>query len=142
MLKAVLALSCLLYVFCPDGASAWGYQGHEVVGSIADKLLNQNARQQVAQILGAGLDLRISGPWADRVKSVVLLRAGRIKPVDPDATHRIDPATAPVPAPPGSPCSMTPEATSPSCSDNAARARRGLIWTALADVHNRAMVMA
>lgn len=60
------------------GALAWGYQGHRVVGSIADKLLNDNARAQVQSILNEGappdprrdLDLRKSGPWADCVKSV------------------------------------------------------------------------
>ena len=39
-------------------ALAWGYQGHEVVGSIADHRLNANARQQVKQIL--------NGPEAPR----------------------------------------------------------------------------
>ena len=57
---------CLLY---PMAASAWGYQGHRVVGSIADQLLHDNARAQVSQILG--FELRIAGPWADCVKSVV-----------------------------------------------------------------------
>ena len=69
-------------------ASAWGYQGHEVVGSIADHRLNANARQQVKNILNGPeaprdpnapvkfapkreLKLREAGPWADCVRSVL-----------------------------------------------------------------------
>lgn len=85
MLKVVLALDCLIYLLCPTDAPAWGYQGHEVVGSIADKLLNSNARQQVGQILGEGFDLRVAGPWADCVKSVVRYDDGSFHyEVDPD----------------------------------------------------------
>jgi hypothetical protein len=69
MFRILFLLNCLLYTFCPTPASAWGYQGHRVVGSIADHLLNANARQQVATLLG--FELRIAGPWADCVKSVV-----------------------------------------------------------------------
>ena len=36
MLKVLLALNCLIWIGCCSEASAWGYQGHEVVGSIAD----------------------------------------------------------------------------------------------------------
>jgi hypothetical protein len=72
---AAAGLLCLLQ---STGAFAWGYQGHRVVGSIADQLLHDNARKQVQQILndGAppdprhGIDLRKSGPWPDCVKSV------------------------------------------------------------------------
>lgn len=39
-----------------------------MVGSIADQMLTDNARQQVAQILG--FDLKTAGPWLDCVKSV------------------------------------------------------------------------
>src|SRR6516164_3700387 len=71
-----VALICLLY---PTAASAWGYKGHRVVGSIADQLLHDNAKAQVSQILsyedspdqGVAITLRIAGPWADCVKSVV-----------------------------------------------------------------------
>src|SRR5258708_34208466 len=51
MLRIVFALNCLLCFLYPTVASAWGYQGHEVVGSIADNLLNANAKRQVADIL-------------------------------------------------------------------------------------------
>jgi len=71
-----VALICLLY---PTAASAWGYKGHRVVGSIADQMLHDNAKAQVSQILsyedspdqGVAITLRIAGPWADCVKSVV-----------------------------------------------------------------------
>jgi hypothetical protein len=83
MLKMILALNCLLYLFWPAAASAWGYQGHKVVGSIADQLLKPNARQQVRQILG--FELRTAGPWADCVKSVVRHDDGTFHyEVDPD----------------------------------------------------------
>ena len=69
MLRIVFALSCFVGFLYPTALSAWGYQGHKVVGSIADKLLNANAKQQVKQILG--FDLRTAAPWPDCVKSVV-----------------------------------------------------------------------
>jgi hypothetical protein len=78
-LELGLSLGCLLLVFAPTAASAWGYQGHRVVGSIADTLLTANAQQQVKQILnppgshdpstGHQFDLRKAGPWADCVKA-------------------------------------------------------------------------
>jgi hypothetical protein len=49
-------------------ASAWGPDGHRIVGSIADQLLNANAKQQIASLLG--VDLRTAAPWLDCVKSV------------------------------------------------------------------------
>jgi S1/P1 Nuclease len=72
MVRIVFALNCLLCFLYPTVASAWGYQGHEVVGSIADNLLNANAKRQVADILKiAKPELRTAGPWADCVKSVI-----------------------------------------------------------------------
>jgi hypothetical protein len=70
MLRIVLALHFLFCLLYPTTSSAWGYQGHKVVGSIADRLLKPNAKQQVRQILGPGLDLRFVAPWADCVRSV------------------------------------------------------------------------
>ena len=66
MLRYIFALNCL-FLFI-DAALAWGPDGHKVVGSIADQMLNPSAKQQVAQILG--VDLRTAGPWLDCVKSV------------------------------------------------------------------------
>jgi hypothetical protein len=69
---AAAGLLCLLNA---PSALAWAYQGHRVVGSIADQLLHDHARSEVRKILNEGdpsgkLDLRLSGPWADCVKSV------------------------------------------------------------------------
>jgi len=77
-IAVALAAACLAHVLTATGALAWGYQGHRVVGSIADQLLHENAKAQVQKILNDGappdprhdLDLRKSGPWADCVKSV------------------------------------------------------------------------
>jgi hypothetical protein len=69
MSKMIVVLGFVWILLYPVAASAWGYQGHEVVGSVADRLLKPNAKQQVRQILG--FDLRTAGPWGDCVKSVV-----------------------------------------------------------------------
>src|SRR5262245_7995923 len=66
--RIILLLSMLLYLIVTK-AHAWDYQGHRVVGSIADHLLHPTAKARVAQILG--FDLRTAGPWADCVKGVV-----------------------------------------------------------------------
>ena len=72
MVRLVFALNCLFCLLYPTASSAWGYQGHKVVGSVADKLLNPTAKQQVARILDIPKpELRTAGPWADCVKSVV-----------------------------------------------------------------------
>src|SRR4029077_18706147 len=90
MLRIVLALSCLASFLHPTGASAWGFQGHRVVGSIAQQLLTENAAVQVERILNESdshkLDLRKAGPWADCVKSVVRHEDGTLKYVV-DPTH-------------------------------------------------------
>jgi S1/P1 Nuclease len=88
MLRMVFILSCLVWLD-PTAASAWGFEGHRVTGSIADKLLKPNARQQVQQILNdvdsQDLDLRKSGPWGDCVRSVAKHDDGRFRyEVDPD----------------------------------------------------------
>jgi hypothetical protein len=90
MPKILFVLACLFGLLEPTAASAWGYQGHRVVGSIADHLLNAHAQAQVKQILNppgshdaspgwAGFDLRKAGPWADCVKSVAMLPDGTFK---------------------------------------------------------------
>jgi hypothetical protein len=85
-----IAAAALLWLLQPTAASAWAYQGHRVVGAIADQLLHDNARAQVKKILNDGdasgkLDLRLSGPWADCVKSVERDADGRFHyVVNPD----------------------------------------------------------
>ncbi|WP_338832302.1 S1/P1 nuclease [Bradyrhizobium sp. 27S5] len=73
----------------PTAASAWGYEGHRVVGAIADQLLKPAAKAKVQQLLNEGdtdgIDLRKSGPWLDCVKSVVRHDDGRFHyEVDPE----------------------------------------------------------
>jgi hypothetical protein len=70
LLRMAFVLSCLV-ILDPSAAWAWGFEGHRVVGSVADGLLKPNARRQVQQILGEQLDLRKVAPWPDCVKSVV-----------------------------------------------------------------------
>ncbi|MBP0114930.1 S1/P1 nuclease [Bradyrhizobium vignae] len=62
-------LALLWTALHPISSFAWGYKGHRVVGSIADQLLTDNAKQHVAQILG--FDLKTAGPWLDCVKAVM-----------------------------------------------------------------------
>src|SRR5438093_431267 len=51
MIIRKLAAVFLLAVLCGQ-AYAWNYKGHEVVGAIADELLEPNAKEQVKNILG------------------------------------------------------------------------------------------
>jgi len=88
-LRILFALSCLIGLLDPTAASAWGYQGHRVVGSIADQLLKPIAKAQVQQILNdfdlRGIDLRKAAPWPDCVKSVARHDDGRFHyEVNPD----------------------------------------------------------
>jgi hypothetical protein len=48
---------------------AWGYQGHEVVGFIADMMLTDHAKHEVQRNLG--FLLRVVAPRADCVRSTV-----------------------------------------------------------------------
>src|SRR3981189_3231542 len=89
MLRMAFILSCLFCLLDPTAALAWGFEGHRVTGSIADKLLKPNAKQQVRQILNDAdtqdLDLRKSGPWGDCVRSVAKHDDGKFRyEVDPD----------------------------------------------------------
>src|SRR5689334_5638718 len=74
--RVALLLVLLPISLYPTPLLAWGYQGHRVVGSIADELLKDtNAAKQVQAILNDGdphgkLTLRLVGPWADCVRSV------------------------------------------------------------------------
>ena len=93
MLRITVALNFLAFLVFPTAASAWGFEGHRVVGSIADELLktNPNAKQQIQKILNdpdlnsRDLDLRKAGPWADCVRSVAKYDDGKFHyVVDPD----------------------------------------------------------
>jgi S1/P1 Nuclease len=62
-----LVLAVLIFLCAP--AFAWGPEGHQVIGSIADQLLTDQAKQQVAKILG--FELRVASTWPDCARSVV-----------------------------------------------------------------------
>lgn len=100
MSRILLASAVLCSLLFRAGAAlAWGYQGHEVVGAIADALIadNANAKAQVHDLLNGPLptddeikqqkdlhvwhelSLRQAGPWADCVKSVVHHDGNRFK---------------------------------------------------------------
>jgi hypothetical protein len=89
MLRMAFVLICLVSLLDPTDASAWGFQGHRVVGSVADQLLKPGAKSQVQQILNDfdshDIDLRKAAPWLDCVKSVARHDDGRFhSEVDPE----------------------------------------------------------
>jgi hypothetical protein len=75
-------------------ARAWGPEGHQVIGSIADQLLNDHAKQKVAQILG--FELRAASTWPDCARSVMRRPDGSFEyVVDP----RFEPPCTPFASP-------------------------------------------
>jgi hypothetical protein len=72
MKELLSSCAALAFVFLmpTSPALAWGVEGHEVVGSIADQLLTGHpAKAKVASILG--FELRVAAPWLDCIRSVV-----------------------------------------------------------------------
>jgi hypothetical protein len=61
LIAAILALS-------PIVAQAFGAKGHQMIGAIADRMLNPRASAQVNQLLG--MRLRVAATWADCAKGV------------------------------------------------------------------------
>ncbi|MFI4941606.1 MAG: S1/P1 nuclease, partial [Burkholderiales bacterium] len=60
----------LIFAAFPALALAWGAQGHEQVGAIADKLIaGSPAEKWVAHLLG-GMNLQTASVWADCAKAV------------------------------------------------------------------------
>ena len=64
-----LGIALALIFVQPRTALAWGPEGHQVVGSIADQLLHDHAKHEVANILG--FELRVASTWPDCAKDVV-----------------------------------------------------------------------
>jgi len=58
----------------PQSAAAWSYQGHMLVGAVADQLLSTRARAGLQSDIG--LSLEEAAPWGDCVKGVVLSPQG------------------------------------------------------------------
>ena len=94
LIRVALRLFVLLSLLTPTSLLAWGYQGHEVVGSIAEQLLNDNARQHVKDILDfTKPPLLTAGPWADCVRNVAFGVDGFQYVVDPAHPEYEDPCT-------------------------------------------------
>ena len=55
-------------LFTPILASAWGNQGHRIVGQIADSYLTPKARAAIKKILG-NESIALAGNWADFIRS-------------------------------------------------------------------------
>lgn len=87
MYARIFALALSLLMVWSGRALAWAYHGHEIIGSIADQLLGDNAKKQVKDILG--FSLQVAGPWADCVRSVVRLPDGTFKYAPSDPIYRI-----------------------------------------------------
>jgi len=68
----------IVLVTAPSQASAWGDSGHEAVGEIASRRINQHTRQRLLAIMKLGDTLANMATWADRVKD-------RMGEHDPDA---------------------------------------------------------
>lgn len=65
-----LAAAACASLLSASPARAWGWQGHEYVGAVASKLLNPNARNHVAGLLGPDVGLPLAAVWADCAKNV------------------------------------------------------------------------
>ncbi|NRR29436.1 S1/P1 nuclease [Oxalobacteraceae bacterium] len=64
------AVLCGIALAAPVAALAWGPQGHQQVGALADQLIQgSEAQKQVQRILG-GLSLQTVSVWADCAKGV------------------------------------------------------------------------
>src|ERR1043166_9690463 len=85
MWKYTLSIGAMITTGTP--AFSWDPQGHQLVGAIADQMLNANAKQQVAQILG--FSLQVAAPWPDCVRSVVRQDKGPFDTYDylPSPSH-------------------------------------------------------
>jgi hypothetical protein len=69
MLVARIGVAVLLALSSAGRTYAWGPQGHQVTGAIADRLLGANAATQVGKILG-GASLEVASTWPDCAKDV------------------------------------------------------------------------
>jgi hypothetical protein len=76
LLSALFALAIL--ASCPTPVSAWGKEGHEIVGKVADKYLNSQARNAIDELLQGDQfqslsDGRLTN-WADSIKGSAVYR--------------------------------------------------------------------
>ncbi|HET9802344.1 MAG TPA: S1/P1 nuclease [Candidatus Acidoferrum sp.] len=68
MKKLVCLFVAMLVVFAPMRVEAWGQEGHEVVGAVAEAMLSDAAKTGVHSILAAGDTLSSVANWADQVR--------------------------------------------------------------------------
>ncbi|HXJ10374.1 MAG TPA: S1/P1 nuclease, partial [Burkholderiales bacterium] len=66
-----IALAASLSLAFSTPVHAWGPQGHEAVGAIADKYINASTRTKIQAILGKGMTLQKAAVWADCAKGVI-----------------------------------------------------------------------
>lgn len=93
VLRAIRWSFCILLLLSGP-VFAWGPEGHQVIGSIADQLLSEHAKQQVANILG--FELRVASTWPDCARSVVRHPNGSFEYV---VNPRFEPPCTPFAAP-------------------------------------------
>jgi hypothetical protein len=89
-MKTLIVSSWMASLVVCTQALAWGPQGHETVGAIADQLIvGTNAAKAVQKILGKGAPLEHAAVWADCAKGVTKTKAtGAFKyTVDPTYTE-------------------------------------------------------
>jgi len=68
MKKLICVAAAMLLVFMPIRVEAWGQEGHEVVGTIAEAMLTDAAKTAVHSILAPGDTLASVANWADTVR--------------------------------------------------------------------------
>jgi hypothetical protein len=73
-----VTVACAFTLFSPSRAPAWGRQGHEITGRIADKHLDERARKAVHDLLKGDQFQSLSdgrlNSWADAVRSSAAFR--------------------------------------------------------------------
>jgi len=68
MKKLVCFVAAILVVCIPVVVHAWGVEGHQVVGTLAQSMLSDKAKAGVASVLGPTDTLASVANWADQVR--------------------------------------------------------------------------
>ncbi len=67
MKKMICVAAAMLLVFMPATVQAWGPEGHEIVGTLAEAMLSNTAKAGVQSILGTATLASVSN-WADQIR--------------------------------------------------------------------------
>ena len=67
-MKYIASLCAAALLSLPSASLAWGPNGHQTVGAIADAQLKPHAKARVKSLIK--MSLKTAGPWADCVKDV------------------------------------------------------------------------